>query len=243
MAKKEILLQVKIDGADKAITSVEDLVEAQQKLSKALEEAEDPKVYAQIEKDLARVSKTLKKVNTDVQKNSKSFNGFRGVLKKVNAGFTALVLNPIGATIAAIAAVFVLLCKSLSRTEEGSNSLNKVLAIGEGLFTALLKAIEPLALFVADKLVGAFDILVENLDKVGDAVKFVTKAFTGLKGFVAGVGESIKALGEGESIADSWSRGWEKGSEVQYGYKYTQLPKKVRNLYHSMIWRGKEDDW
>ena len=96
--------------------------------------------------------------------------GFGGAIsgaKALGTQFLALVANPIGATIAAVALVVTGLFKAFSRTEEGGNKLNKGMTVLSGVFSSVLKKLEPLANFIVDKVVGGFEAL-------GKAASFAT---------------------------------------------------------------------
>lgn len=71
----------------------------------------------------------------------------------------SLLANPIVLIIAAIVSGVMLLVKAFQRSEESGNKLNAVFSKITSVFNLLLKALEPVANFIVDKLIGAFDTL------------------------------------------------------------------------------------
>lgn len=86
--------------------------------------------------------------------------------KGMGTAFKALLANPILATFAAIVGVATLLWKAFSRNEESTNKLNKVTGMLSGIFNGLLSALEPVANFIVDKLIGAFEFGGKAIDKM-----------------------------------------------------------------------------
>lgn len=85
---------------------------------------------------------------------------FKGML----ASAKAFIANPIGLVIAAIAGAAVLLYKAFSRTQENTEKLSKVTGALSGLFNNLLKILEPVAVFLVDKLVSGFELAMKAID-------------------------------------------------------------------------------
>ena len=109
---------------------------------------------------------------------SSALQGVKGLL----SGFKALIANPIGLTIAAIAAVVTTLFKAFSRTEEGSNKLNKGLNFLKAGLSSFFKVIEPIANFIAD-------VFVSGLEEAGKA----------MDNFLLGLESTLDAIGLGDA--------------------------------------------
>lgn len=90
-----------------------------------------------------------------------AIDGAKGLGKQ----FLALIANPVGAVIAAITVVLGALFKAFSRTEEGSNKLNKGMNALTGVFNAFMKLIEPIASFLVDTFAAAFNHVGNEIDK------------------------------------------------------------------------------
>lgn len=89
----------------------------------------------------------------------------------------SLLANPIVLIIAAIVAVVMLLVKAFQRNEENANKLNVVIAKLSGVFSWLLDKLEPIASFLVDVLIFAFEKLAEQIEwtinKIADAMEFL----------------------------------------------------------------------
>ncbi len=142
MAKKEIEIDVNVNS--------EDAVKGVDNLSDSVD-------------DLGKSTENLSEANESLEEGLDSLGGgFSGAIsgaKALGKQFLALIANPIVATIAGIAVVLGTLFKAFSRTEEGGNKLNKGMNILTGVFNALLKVLEPVASFIVDVVVGAFEAL------------------------------------------------------------------------------------
>lgn len=110
-----------------------------------------------------------------------SGEGMKGMLKslglQLKALFDVLIANPIIVTVAAIVAAFMLLSKAFQRNEENMNKMNVVLAKVGGLFQWLLKILEPIASFLVDVLIKAFDMLTEHIEKQINALASLMEFF------------------------------------------------------------------
>jgi hypothetical protein len=102
------------------------------------------------------------------------FGSFIGGIQSMGKAF---LLNPIGLIITAIVAALALLKKSFERNEASSKKTNKAMAAVSGVFNALLAVIEPLANFIVDTLIIAFEHLAEVADA---AISIVSDALNSL---------------------------------------------------------------
>ena len=90
-----------------------------------------------------------------------ALQGVKGLL----SGFKALIANPIGLTIAAVAAVVTTLYTAFTRTEEGSNSLNKGMNLLKAGFSTFMKVVRPVAEFIVDGIAAGVELAGEAIDK------------------------------------------------------------------------------
>jgi hypothetical protein len=97
---------------------------------------------------------------------SNAISGFKDLIKSM----WTLVANPIGAVLTAIVVVVGTLGKAFLSTEEGSNKLNKGIAIVSGAFSGLMKILEPVAAFIVDGIVKGFEM-------AGEALLFTANLF------------------------------------------------------------------
>jgi len=131
-----------------------------------------------------------------------AISGFKAMLKQM----WLLVANPIGAVLTVIVGVVALLGKSFLSTEEGGNKLGKGLAVISGLFSGLLKVLQPVATFLIDGIVKGFETvgnaIIETsvLIQKGLRALGLDSAASGLQNITNAVSSNIKASG---SLADA----------------------------------------
>jgi hypothetical protein len=111
----------------------------------------------------------------------------------------AIVANPVGAVLALIVGAVALLGKAFLSTEAGGNKLQKGLAVISGIFSGLLKVIEPIASFLVDRLIKNFELagqaILATSAIIQKGLKFIglDAAAAGLKKLEDGVNNNIKA--------------------------------------------------
>jgi hypothetical protein len=79
-------------------------------------------------------------------------------LKATGKALLTLALNPILLFLTAVVAAFALLGKAFLSNETNSNKLSKGLAVISGLFSGLLKVLEPVASFLVNNIVKSFEL-------------------------------------------------------------------------------------
>lgn len=104
-----------------------------------------------------------------------AIQGFQGLSKAA----LAFVMNPIGAAITALVAVFAAVNKAIRSTEEGTFALNKVFGALGGVIKPITKAIGELAILVADGLVAAMEGAIKVAKFLG--LDFAKAAEDGMK--------------------------------------------------------------
>lgn len=147
-----------------------------------------------------------------------SLEGLRGT-------FQVFMANPIIAVLAGIAGAFLALRESLTRTEEGTEKLNKIVGGFTKILNGLFAVIEPIAMQLADLVVGILenDKVMDGLSKtVGVLTGVFTTLFGTLKsvaGFIIGtLVNNFKTLigvakGAGDVIAGVFTFDWDRIKE------------------------------
>ncbi len=136
-------------------------------------------------------------------------SGFAGSVIAVGKAFIA---NPIGAIIAVIVGAVTLLTKAFTRSEKGQLRMAKALGTIGALWDALLKTLEPIAMFLVDTLVKAIEAPEKALESIKqsmiDYVTFLKNNFFGaienlasifknlLAGDFEGAGKAAIAFGD-----------------------------------------------
>jgi hypothetical protein len=157
-----------------------------------------------------------------------SLEGLRGTMK-------VFMANPIIAVLAGISAAFLALRESLTRTEEGQAKLTKITEGLEKIMNGLFAVIEPIAMKLADMVVGllenekvmktlstvagvlgaAFGLLFNNLSAVGTyIVDVLIGNFKALVAVAQGAGNVIKGV-----FTFDWDLIKEGSKKVFDGYK------------------------
>ena len=128
----------------------------------------------------------------------KAIGGMKGLLVQMYL----IVANPIGAVLALIVGAVALLGKAFLSTESGGNKLQKGLSVISGLFSGLLKVLEPVATFLVDNIIKSFQtagnvilatsvLLQKGLQALG-----LDSAANGLKVLTDAVDNNVKASGK-----------------------------------------------
>jgi hypothetical protein len=182
MAKREVEVKLTVDS--------QEAVKGTNQFNDKLKQTD--KVAGETKTSLSGVSDGLEGVGGAT---GGAIQGVKGLLK----GFQALALNPIGLILTAIVGVVTLLGKSFTRTEEGGNKMRKGMAMLSGAFSGLLSVLEPVASFIVDKVVGAFEVL-------GDVADWVLES----------VGKGLNALGFDEAAKDldKWTKSIEDNQKA-----------------------------
>jgi hypothetical protein len=197
--------EIKLKKANEALAnstgkSVEEIRNLQIAQKKAAIATEDAKA------SVTKLSDTQEKAGKSSKSLGKNIEGLNSPITSAISGFKALVIqmfaivaNPIGAVLAVIVGAVALLGKAFLSTEAGGDKLQKGLAVIRGIFSGLLKVIEPIASFLVDRLIKNFElagqailatsaIIQKGLKAVG-----LDSAAAGLKKLEEGVNSNIKA--------------------------------------------------
>lgn len=87
------------------------------------------------------------------------------------------ILTPIGAVIAVLAAVFLLVKNAMNRSEEATNSITKAFSVFGGFIQKILELLEPLGTFLIDGIVLALELVEESfymaMQGIANALSFL----------------------------------------------------------------------
>jgi len=197
--------EIKLKKANEALAnstgkSVEEIRNLQIAQKKAAIATEDAKA------SVTKLSDTQEKAGKSSKSLGKNIEGLNNPITSAITGFKALVIqmfaivaNPVGAVLALIVGAVALLGKAFLSTEAGGNKLQKGLAVISGIFSGLLKVIEPIASFLVDRLIKNFELagqaILATSAIIQKGLKFIglDAAAAGLKGLEEGVNSNIKA--------------------------------------------------
>jgi len=156
--------------------------------------------------------------------------GIQGIIK----ASLAFIATPIGAFITLLVGAFMLLKKAFMGTEENQNKLNKVTNMLSGAFNALLAVVRPVAEFIFDKAVKAFEFLGQAAEKamglVSKGLKLLgfKEAAAAVENFTTKIKDNVKASTE---LADAEAKLKEQqrlAQKVQLDYQ--KQAEKLRQL-------------
>lgn len=131
---------------------------------------------------------------------------FGSFINGIRATGAAFIANPLGLIITAIVAALALLKKAFTSNEEGSNKLAKAMTVISGVFNTFLKVIKPIADFIVNVVIAAFNDLAEKAEFAANIVSAALKkmgfenAAKGINDFVKGIDDTTKAA---QKLADA----------------------------------------
>ena len=146
----------------------------------------------------------------------------------------AFITTPIGAIIAALAAVFALVSNAINRSEESANKVTRIFTIFSGVVNKLLSLLEPLGEFIIDGLVAGFELLGEiaeqTLGILAAALDFIgfDSAADSLRGFTNELKEAAETAERLANAEAELAREQRKAQLVQL--EYQKQAEKLRQL-------------
>jgi hypothetical protein len=192
------------NSTGKSVNEIRALEIAQRKAAIATEDAK-----SQVEKlsnTQQKAGKSTKSLAENIQGLDNPISGAITGFKAILVQMWAIVANPVGAVLALIVGAVALLGKAFLSTEAGGQKLQKALSVISGVFSGLLKIIEPIASFLVDRLIKNFELagqailVVSSLIQKGLKAIGLDSAAAGLKGLEDGVNDNIKAS---QKLADA----------------------------------------
>jgi phage-related protein len=185
MAKNEVKVITKVETGDSA-EQIDEVSKSAEGLNENLKETE---------KTTEKTSKAVKKTKDTFSDLPGPIGGVISALKDTGKAMYALVANPIGAVLAAIAATLFTLFKAFTSTNDGADRFDATLA---GLKTGLDVVLNSLSKF-AEALIGLFENPKQALIDFADLIKEnITNRFEGLIELIPALGNAISLLFKGE---------------------------------------------
>jgi len=185
MAKNEVVVITKVETGDSA-EQIDEVSKSAEGLNENLKETE---------KTTEKTSKAVKKTKDTFSDLPGPIGGVISALKDTGKAMYALVANPIGAVLAAIAATLFTLFKAFTSTNDGADRFDATLA---GLKTGLDVVLNSLSKF-AEALIGLFENPKQALIDFANLIQEnITNRFEGLIELVPALGNAISLLFKGE---------------------------------------------
>jgi hypothetical protein len=192
------------NSTGKSVEEIRALEIAQKKASIATDEAKA---------SVSKLSNTQQKAEKSTKSLGENIKGLDNPISGAITGFKAMLIqmwaivaNPVGAILALIVGAVALLGKAFLSTEAGGDKLQKALSVISGVFSGLLKIIEPIASFLVDRLIKNFQLAGQAILATSALIQKGLKAIglesaaAGLKGLEDGVNSNIKAS---QKLADA----------------------------------------
>lgn len=126
----------------------------------------------------------------------------KGAVMSLGTAMKALLANPIILVLTAVVGIIATLTAAFKKNEEGMSKIQAVVSKVGVVFNALLKALEPIATFLVDGLLWAFDRVSEGLEKtmkgIASALEFLgfDSAAASLREWTDEVSAATKAAGD-----------------------------------------------
>jgi len=185
------------NSTGKSVEEVRALEIAQRKAAIATEDAKSS--VEKLSNTQQKAGKSTKSLAENIQGLDNPISGAITGFKAILIQMWAIVANPVGAVLALIVGAVALLGKAFLSTESGGQKLQKALSVISGVFSGLLKIIEPIASFLVDRLIKNFELagqailVVSSLIQKGLKAIGLDSAAAGLKALEEGVNDNIKA--------------------------------------------------
>jgi len=185
MATTKEELEFGVDTGDSA-EQIDEVSESAENLNDNLKETE---------KITKKTGKAVKETKKDFEDLPGPIGGVVNALKDTAKTMWALVTNPIGAVLAAIAATLFTLFKAFTSTNDGADRFDAAMA---GLKTGLDVVMNALSK-VAEILIGMFENPKQSLQDFGNLIQEnITNRFEGLIELVPALGNAISLLFKGK---------------------------------------------
>lgn len=150
-------------------------------------------------------------------------------LKSAGAGFAGLtksalafIATPVGALLAVVAGLFLLVKNAMDKNIESADKVNSVFRTIGSVFNSVLKVLEPLGTFIIDVLVGAFEMVGDVAEK---AMGFISAGLDllGFKGAAEDVREFTEGVSESARAANRLEKAERELDIAQKRLRLTQL--------------------
>lgn len=123
------------------------------------------------EKGIDNVAKSADNLAKSNESAASSFDKLDDATGSVLSSFKALVTNPIGLTIAALAGIFKTLQGAVKRSGKASETFGKIGAKLSGIMNGFLAILEPVVEFLGEKLLKALNDPMGVIKELGESIK------------------------------------------------------------------------
>lgn len=144
--------------------------------------------------DASQVDKSLDKASKSAKTAAGSLDKLDDATGGLITSFKALIANPIGITIAALAGLFKLLQGSVKRSSKASDTFAKIGAKLNGILNGIMAVMEPLVELLGEKLLNALNDPKQAVEDLGNAIK--ESLINRVKSFMV-IGEALAELMKG----------------------------------------------
>ena len=165
----------------------------------------------------------LKKSEEGVQNHSRSFGEYEKGINSATGGMlgmikasVAFMMTPIGAVLTLIVGAFAALKKALTSSEEGQNKVNKVMEVFGTIIQKVFDALAPLANFIMDTVVKAFEYFGNEVEKTIKGVAATLK-FLGLDQAAADLDNFVNSTSKAAKAAALIADARVKAEEIERG--------------------------
>lgn len=180
MAEKVIAYRVKVVNEGGAVveqtaTTFKELKKSVADLEKELENTDfGSEQFKELNKELKNSKGALSEASSSTMSLSEKLGSIGGPIGGAIQGvmglgkaFTALVMNPIGAVIAALGLIFMAVKKAMESTEEGGFKLAQAFASISGLLDPLIKLVGQLGVMLIDGVLAGIEAVQKGLEFLG----------------------------------------------------------------------------
>ena len=180
MAEKVISYKVKVVNeagqvVDSIATNFDDLNKSVSDLTKELNKTDfGSEQFKDLQKELKTSTGALKEASQGTMTLGEKFASIPGPvgqaaqsIQGLGTAFKALIMNPVGAVIAGIAAVFVTFYKALTSTEKGLFALNQVMGALSGLLSPIITLFQDMAMVLVEGVLKGIEGVQAALEFLG----------------------------------------------------------------------------
>lgn len=168
----------------------------------------------------------------------------KGAVMGVGTAMKALLANPIVLVLTAVIGVIATLTAAFKRNEEGMSKINAVVSKVGAVFGVLMDKLEPIASWLVDGLLWAFDKVADGIEKALNAIASAMEwlgldtAAAGLRNFTKEAGDAARAAGNLNKATVEETRATEEATKIQKMYN-DELAKTVER-YKRQIQAARE---
>ena len=190
------LQKANIEALKKEKKSLEGVVGQEKKLAAVTKKLNASRVKSV--KETLKNAKAQKKLSVQLEDSKDSFKNLDDATGGLIGKFSALAKNPIMIAMAALAGIFTLLKGAVARSGKASETFSKIGAKLSGMLNGLMAVLEPVVVFIGEKLLKALNDPMGAIEDLGDSIK--ENLINRLEAFMV-FGEAFSLLMEGKFSA------------------------------------------